>query len=56
MKIIEDNSVPKETIFLIPSVSRVRYENLATGEVKEWLEWNPKAAGMITNIGAGDRD
>ena len=49
-RIIADENVPKETILLIPSVSRVRYENLMTGEVKEVWEWNPKAAGVITNV------
>jgi hypothetical protein len=49
-RIIADKSVPNETIYLIPSVSRTRYENLMTGEVKEVLEWNPKAAGIITNV------
>jgi hypothetical protein len=49
-RIIADESVPNETIFLVPSVKCVRYENLMTGEVKEYLEFNPKAAGIITNV------
>lgn len=52
-RVIADESVPNETIFLVPSVKWVRYENLMTGEVKEVLEWNPKAAGVITNIKSG---
>jgi hypothetical protein len=49
-RIIADENAPKETIMLIPSVSRVRYENKMTGEVTEVAEWNPKAAGVITNV------
>jgi hypothetical protein len=44
------NSCPEGTIYLIPPVKWVRYKNEATGEIQERLEFNPKAAGMITNI------
>lgn len=48
--VVADENVPKDTIFLIPPVTWRRHENKMTGEVKEWLEWNPKAAGAITNV------
>lgn len=50
-RIIANDSVPKDTILLIPPVKLTRYENKATGEVKEYLEFDPKAAGIITGIG-----
>ena len=49
-RIIADESAPEDTIFFVPPITHVRHENKITGEVKEWLEWNPKAAGLITNI------
>lgn len=49
-RIIADESVPKDTILLIPPVNLNRYLNYSTGEVKEYLEWNPKAAGIITDV------
>jgi len=48
--IVESTDVPEGIIFLIPPVKFTRYENIMTGEVKEVMEWNPKAAGIITNI------
>ena len=49
-RIVVSDSVPKDTILLIPPVNLIRYLNYSTGEVKEVLEWNPKAAGVITNV------
>ena len=49
-RIVVSDSVPKDTILLIPPIKFTRYKNAATGEVKEVLEWNPKAAGVITNV------
>jgi hypothetical protein len=49
-RIIVSEDVPKDTILLVPPVTHRIHENLATGERKEWLEWNPKAAGIITNV------
>lgn len=50
MRIIISEAIPKGTIFLIPPINRLRYENKETGEVKEYLEFDPKAAGIITNV------
>lgn len=49
-RIIVSESAPKDTILLIPPVKFTRYENYATGEVNEWLEFDPKAAGIITDV------
>ena len=49
-RIISSEDVPKGSILLVPPMNLTRYENAATGEVNEVLEWNPKAAGIITNI------
>lgn len=38
------------TIFLIPPITRVLYTNKSTGEAKESLEFDPKAAGVIKNV------
>jgi hypothetical protein len=50
MKIIASVQVPKGTILFVPAVTLQRVLNYQTGDIKEWLEFNPKAAGTITNI------
>ncbi len=49
-----NDQVPEGTLMLIPPVERVRYIIEATGEVIEYLRWNPKQGAVITNIGGGD--
>ena len=49
-RFIVSEDAPKDTIFFVPPITHVRHENKITGEVKEWMEWNSKAAGIITNI------
>lgn len=49
-RIIANDSVPKDTIFLIPPLKITRYKNKSTGEVEEVMEFDPKAAGIITNV------
>jgi len=49
-RFVVSEDAPKDTILLIPPVKFTRYENKMTGEVTEVAEWNPKAAGIITNI------
>jgi len=49
-QIVVSYSIPEGTILLIPPVKLTRYENKVTGEVKEFLEFDPKAAGVITNF------
>ena len=51
--IVSDNVSPGAVLF-VPEVTRVVYENIVTGEKKEVMEFNPKAAGIITNIGGKD--
>lgn len=49
--IVVSESVPKDTIYLVPRVERVRYENLSTSEVKEYFEFNAEQSAVIINIG-----
>lgn len=56
MKIISHESVPKGTIFLVPEVTFERYLNISTGDIKEYFKYDPKAAGIITNIGVPGED
>ena len=49
-RIIVSEDAPKDTILLIPLVTHVVEKNAATGEIKEYLEFDPKAAGVITNV------
>jgi len=46
-RIISSEDVPKGSILLVPPMTLTRYENYRTGEVKEYLEFAPKAAGVI---------
>jgi hypothetical protein len=46
---IDENADPN-TVYLVPSVDLVRYKNLLTGEIKEFLEFNAKAGGVIKNV------
>jgi hypothetical protein len=50
-RLVESDSVPEGTLLLVPLVTLTRYLNYQTGEVKEYLNFDPKAAGVITNIG-----
>jgi len=52
--IVISESIPKDTIYLVPPVQHVRYENVATGEVKEYLEFNAKQGAVIVNIGGDE--
>lgn len=49
--IVVSDQVPKGTIYIVPPVTRVHYENLTTGEVKEYFEFDPKGCAVITNVG-----
>jgi len=49
-EIIACEGVPEGTILLVPPLTLNRYLNVTTGEVKEYLNFDPKAAGIITNI------
>jgi len=53
-KVIASEYVVPGTVLFVPEVTRVVYENIVTGEKKEVMEFNPKAAGIITNIGRKD--
>lgn len=50
-KIVVSESCPKDTIYLIPPVIRTRYILAATGEIKEYLEWDKKQGAVIVNVG-----
>ena len=50
-KIILDENCPRGTVMLVSKVEHVIYENLLTGKVEEYLEWNAKESGIIFNIG-----
>lgn len=49
-KIVVDDNVPEGTILFVPPIPIKHYFNLTTGEVKEYFNFDTKAAGMITNI------
>lgn len=49
-KIIVSEGISEGTIYLLPPVTLNRYLNLQTGEVKEYFNFDPAAAGMITNV------
>lgn len=49
-KLIVSDLVPSGTILLVPPVTLERYINRHTGEVKEYLKYDAKAAGVITNV------
>jgi len=53
-RVIFSEDVVPGTMLFIPEVSLVVYENIITGEKKEVMEFNPRAAGIITNIGVKD--
>lgn len=49
--IVVSEDIPEGTIYLVPPVTFVRYENLSTGEVKEYFEFDAKQCAVIGNIG-----
>ncbi len=49
--LILSDTVPEDTIYFVPSIRFESYIVESTGEVKEYMAWNPKQAAMITNIG-----
>lgn len=48
--VLVSDYVPEGTILLLPPITLTYYLNKQTGEVKEYLNFNPKAAGFITNV------
>jgi len=53
-RVIASEDVVPGTVLFVPEVTRMVYENIITGEKKEVMEFNPKAAGLIMNIGGNN--
>lgn len=52
-KFVVRDDCPDGKIYFIPPVTREVVIG-ANGEVTETLTWNPKAGGIITNVGSPD--
>lgn len=48
--IVACEGIPEGTIYILPRVTLIRYMNYQTGEVREHFNFNPKEAGVITNV------
>jgi hypothetical protein len=47
---IVSDSCPEGTILSLPRITLTHHFNVTTGEMTDVYEWNPKEAGIITNV------